>query len=65
MPGDTDGVNLVAQIAVTCPTITLLVTSGRSEGVLERLPPNGFFVPKPWSATDLDQAIDHIRRRQQ
>ena len=61
MPGDMDGVNLAAQISFGWPHIALLVTSGQAEGILERLPPNGYFVPKPWVAADLVAAIERIR----
>jgi CheY-like chemotaxis protein len=64
MPGETDGLNFVAQVAFGCPDIALLVTSGQAEGILERLPPNGYFVPKPWLSADLKVAIDHVRSRQ-
>lgn len=64
MPGDLDGVNLAAQIAFGCPKIALLVTSGQAEGILERLPPNGYFVPKPWISTDLGGAIEEMQNRQ-
>ncbi len=64
MPGDMDGINLVAQIAFESPNIGLLVTSGQAQGVVERLPPNGYFVPKPWIATELAAALEHVRPRQ-
>lgn len=63
MPGDLDGINLAAQVAFGCPNIALLVTSGQAEGVLERLPPNGYFVPKPWLPGDLAGAVERIRPR--
>lgn len=63
MPGDTDGITFVAQVSFGCPDIGLLVTSGQADGVLERLPPNGFFIPKPWMAEDLSDAIEHVQAR--
>lgn len=64
MTGDMDGINLAAQIAVNYPGIAMLVTSGQPERVLERLPPNGYFVPKPWLAADLVEAVQEISHRQ-
>lgn len=48
MPGVADGVDLARQVAAERPQVAVLITSGRSIGAPEHLPPNAKFVPKPY-----------------
>ena len=60
MGGATDGISLVARIAFDCPKIGLLVTSGHADDILERLPPKGYFLRKPWGPDDLTKALAQV-----
>ena len=61
MSGEIDGLTLAAQVSFENPKILLLVTSGQADGVLERLPPRSYFIPKPWLSTDIVAAVTHVQ----
>ena len=56
MPGDLDGLDLVDRVRRRRPDIGLIVTSGRSAPG-DRLPAGAAFLPKPYTAHALLEAI--------
>jgi CheY-like chemotaxis protein len=57
MPGSMDGLKLAAMISDRWPPIALIVTSGRISVPQRDMPERSRFLPKPYSATRLVQAI--------
>jgi CheY-like chemotaxis protein len=57
MPGSMDGLKLASVIGNRWPPITLIVTSGQISVQPQDLPERGRFLPKPYSATRLVEAI--------
>ena len=53
MPGDMDGVALVAKVYETRPSIRWIVTSGREDLEEADLPDHASFLPKPYRQDDL------------
>ncbi|RYB04147.1 response regulator [Lichenibacterium ramalinae] len=56
MPGDTDGLDLAAYIAMNWPAITIVLTSGRVHPTRD-LPDNIKFVSKPWIPEEVLAAL--------
>ncbi len=59
MPGDLDGLALAWRVRATQPTIHVLLTSGEVRPKPEELP-DGAFLPKPYSAAAVTQAVDEL-----
>ncbi|MDO9429243.1 MAG: response regulator [Methylobacterium sp.] len=59
MPGSMCGVTLAERVTENWPDIRLVVTSGRHRFADREVPDHGMFVPKPYSAS---QVIDAIHR---
>jgi two-component system, response regulator PdtaR len=57
MPGDLDGLDLVDRVRLRRPDIGLIVTSGRSQPEEGRLPEGASFLPKPYTAHALIEAV--------
>ena len=57
MPGDLDGLDLVAVMNRTQPHVAVVVSSGRYQERPVDLPHRAVFLPKPWRAPDLIAAI--------
>lgn len=57
MPGDLDGLDLVDMVRGDRPDIALIVTSGHSPPAGDRLPTGATFLPKPYMAHSLIEAI--------
>ncbi len=57
MPGDLDGLDLVERANRDRPDIALLVTSGHGVPAGHRLPAEARFLPKPYTAHALSEAI--------
>jgi CheY-like chemotaxis protein len=57
MPGDLDGLDLVDRVRGIRPDIALVVTSGHSIPAGGRLPEGVRFLPKPYTAHALNEAI--------
>jgi CheY-like chemotaxis protein len=57
MPGSMDGLKLAATIRDRWPPIALIVTSGRVVAAPEDLPGRNRFLPKPYTAPRLVEAI--------
>lgn len=57
MPGSMDGIALAGEVARRWPKVKILVTSGRQRIPDNALPDSGTFLPKPYSASDLVQAV--------
>ncbi|MCK2057263.1 response regulator [Methylobacterium sp. 37f] len=59
MPGSMCGVTLAGRVHDAWPDIRLVVTSGRHRLAQGDIPDHGLFVPKPYSA---DQVVDAIHQ---
>ena len=57
MPGSMCGVTLAARVYENWPDIRLVLTSGRHRFDDREVPDHGLFVPKPYSATQVVDAI--------
>jgi len=57
MPGSMCGVTLAARVYENWPDIRLVLTSGRHRFEDREVPDHGLFVPKPYSATQVVDAI--------
>jgi len=57
MPGALDGLDLVDRVRAERPDVALVVTSGRAEPAAGRLPDGASFLPKPYMAHALIEAI--------
>jgi CheY-like chemotaxis protein len=57
MPGEMDGLDLVDRVRRIRPDIALVVTSGHSSPAGGRLPDGACFLPKPYTAHALNEAI--------
>lgn len=60
MPGDMDGLALVAKIADDCPNMALIVTSGHVRVTDDDLPGQGVFLPKPYHT---DRLLNLVQRQ--
>lgn len=59
MPGSMCGVTLAGRVYETWPDIRLILTSGRQRLADREVPDHGLFVPKPYSASQVVEAIHH------
>jgi CheY-like chemotaxis protein len=59
MPGHSDGVHLAEVITRHWPHIGVIVTSGAVRP-LRGLPARVHFMPKPWRAADVVEAMQHL-----
>ncbi len=59
MPGSMCGVTLAGRVHDAWPDIRLVVTSGRQRLADGEIPDHGLFVPKPYSADQVVEAIHH------
>ena len=59
MPGTMCGVTLAGRVHDAWPEIRLVVTSGRQRFADGEIPDHGLFVPKPYSADQVIDAIHH------
>lgn len=57
MPGTIDGLTLLERVHGLRPTVELMLTSGRKEFALSKLPDSGTFLPKPYNAFKLRHMV--------
>lgn len=57
MPGELDGIGLATEVYRRWPAIKLLITSGRERLIDASLPDHGSFLPKPYNAAQLLDAV--------
>jgi CheY-like chemotaxis protein len=60
MPGDMDGLGLVARVRSERPDVCLVATSGRVEPHVAELPQGGRFLAKPYTAHALMSTIREL-----
>ena len=63
MPGSLNGMELAELVHRTWPAVRLVVTSGKR--VDRPVPDDGAFLPRPYTAQDLDRAINKASRAAQ
>lgn len=63
LPGSMDGLRLAAAIRDRWPPIELVLTSGHVHVGQEDLPDRGLFLPKPYSAQQLTEAMSSFGHR--
>ena len=59
MPGSMNGVALAERVYENWPDIRLVLTSGRHRFADHEVPDHGLFVPKPYAASQVIDAIQH------
>ncbi|MGA9946966.1 MAG: response regulator [Xanthobacteraceae bacterium] len=57
MPGSMDGIRLAQAVRGRWPPIKIIVTSGFSGGDLKLLPEGSQFIPKPYDADQISDAL--------
>jgi CheY-like chemotaxis protein len=57
MPGSMDGLKLAAAVRKRWPPIRIIVTSGRRKVLLEDIPADSLFFPKPYSIAVIAAAV--------
>ena len=57
MPGDKDGLDLAAEVAMRWPEIEIIVTSGARRLSDDQIPDHGHFLSKPYSAAALSELV--------
>jgi CheY-like chemotaxis protein len=60
MPGSMDGIKLAQAVRGRWPPIRIIVTSGFSAGKLKLLPEGSQFIPKPYSAGQISDALHSL-----
>jgi CheY-like chemotaxis protein len=63
MPGEMDGLDLIAKVRERHPGVRLVATSGRVLPDREVIPPGGRFLPKPYTAHALMSTIRELSVR--
>lgn len=63
MPGQIDGLELAKTIWQRWPNLPVILTSGRRLSPLEQLPPQTFFLAKPWTLDVFYNAINERLKR--
>ncbi|GJD46044.1 Response regulator receiver protein CpdR [Methylobacterium cerastii] len=58
MPGTMCGVKLAERVSEAWPDIRLVLTSGRHRLADEEVPDHGLFVPKPYKASQVVEALE-------
>lgn len=59
MPGTMDGLALLERVHELRPMVELILTSGRGQYALSKLPDDGTFLPKPYNAFELGALATH------
>lgn len=57
MPGQINGLELAKLIWQHWPNLPVILTSGHTNLMAERLPPHAAFMAKPWTLEQLHQAV--------
>jgi CheY-like chemotaxis protein len=60
MPGSMDGIKLAQAVRGRWPPIRIIVTSGFGAGELKLLPEGSQFIPKPYSAGQISDALHSL-----
>jgi CheY-like chemotaxis protein len=60
MPGEMDGLKLAAAVRDRWPPIQLILTSGKYNPDDDCIPDRGHFLPKPYHANSLANAVRHL-----
>jgi two-component system, response regulator PdtaR len=60
MPGSMDGIKLAQAVRGRWPPIMIIATSGFSEGQLKLLPEGSQFIPKPYGAGQISDALHSL-----
>ena len=60
MPGSMDGIKLAHAVRGRWPPIKIIVTSGFSGGDLKLLPEGSQFIPKPYDADQISDALHNL-----
>jgi two-component system, response regulator PdtaR len=60
MPGSMDGIKLAQAVRGRWPPIKIIVTSGFSGGDLKLLPEGSQFIPKPYDADQIYDALHNL-----
>jgi two-component system, response regulator PdtaR len=60
MPGSMDGIRLAQAVRGRWPPIKIILTSGLSGGDLKLLPEGSQFIPKPYDADQISDALHNL-----
>jgi DNA-binding NtrC family response regulator len=60
MPGSMDGLKLAAAVRDRWPPVKIIVTSGKQRPTESSMPDGSFFMPKPYTTTQLSDAVQRV-----
>jgi two-component system, response regulator PdtaR len=61
LPGGMNGLQLVSRVKRQWPAIDIVIVTGYGRPASDELPPRSLFVPKPYSAQTMIDAVRHFR----
>src|SRR6476469_9978171 len=61
LPGTVDGLKLAAAVKARRPEMNIIIVTGHSPPKNDEIPPGSLFVPKPYNARKMIEAIRHFQ----
>jgi two-component system, response regulator PdtaR len=62
LPGDSNGLQLAALVRDRWPSINIIIVTGYGAPKGEEIPSGSLFVPKPYSAQKMIEAVRHFQQ---
>jgi CheY-like chemotaxis protein len=61
LPGNMDGLKLAATVKTRRPEMNIIIVTGYSAPKNDEIPPGSLFVPKPYNARKIIEAVQHFQ----
>jgi two-component system, response regulator PdtaR len=61
LPGNMNGLKLAAAVKTRRPEINIIIVTGYSAPKNDEIPPGSLFVPKPYNARKIIEAVRHFQ----
>ena len=61
LPGTTNGLKLAAATKALRPAMNIIIVTGYSAPKSDEIPPGSLFVPKPYNAREMIEAVRHFQ----
>jgi two-component system, response regulator PdtaR len=61
LPGTMNGLKLAAAVRARWPAINIIIVTGYGAPRGDEIPPGSVFVPKPYNARKMIEAVRHVR----